>query len=254
MGALKGRTALVTGASRGIGRSIALRLAREGALVAVHYRGDAVAAAETLAEIRDQGGRAFGIRTELGSPEGAETLYAGFDAGLAEFGTARGLDILVNNAGVSGSARIDEVTPELFDRIFNVNAKSLLFVAQLGLRRMHEGGRIINVSSAATRIAYPESVVYSMSKGAVNTFTLALAKEVGERSITVNAVAHGFVETDMNLAKRRTPEAAAQLAGWSVFGRLGRTRDIADIVAFLASEDSRWITGQCIDASGGSRL
>ncbi|MGV9351167.1 SDR family oxidoreductase [Streptomyces spiralis] len=254
MGVLVGRTALVTGASRGIGRGIALRLAREGAIVAVHYRGDAFAAAETLAEIREQGGHAFGIQAELESAEGAQTLFAGFDAGLAGFGVVRGLDILVNNAGVSGSARIDEVTPELFDRIFNVNARSLLFVAQLGLRRMREGGRIINVSSAATRIAYPESVVYSMSKGAVDTFTLALAKEVGPRSITVNAVAPGFVETDMNLAKRRTPEAAAQLAGWSVFGRLGRTRDIADIVAFLASDDSRWITGQCIDASGGSRL
>ncbi|MFF0794364.1 SDR family oxidoreductase [Streptomyces spiralis] len=254
VGVLVGRTALVTGASRGIGRGIALRLAGEGAVVGVHYRGDAAAAAETLAEIRGRGGCAFGVRAELGCVEGAETLFAGFDAGVAGLGVGRGLDILVNNAGVSGSARIDEVTPELFDRIFSVNVRSLLFVAQLGLRRMGEGGRVINVSSAATRIAYPESVVYSMSKGAVDTFTLALAKEVGPRGITVNAVAPGFVETDMNVAKRSTPDAAARLAGWSVFGRLGRTGDIADIVAFLASDDSRWITGQCIDASGGSRL
>jgi 3-oxoacyl-[acyl-carrier protein] reductase len=173
---------------------------------------------------------------------------------LAEHGAAGGLDILVNNAGISGSASIDDVTPELFDRLFSVNTRSLLFVTQLGLRRMREGGRIINISSAATRIAYPQSVVYSMSKGAVNTFTLALAKEVGERGITVNAVAPGFVETDMNLAKRSTPEEAARLAAWSVFDRLGSSWDIADIVSFLASDASRWITGQCIDASGGSRL
>jgi 3-oxoacyl-[acyl-carrier protein] reductase len=254
MGALKGRTALVTGASRGIGRSIALRLASEGALVAAHYRDDEDAVAETLAAIRDGGGRAFGLRSELGAPGDAQGLYERFDAGLAEHGAAGSLDILVNNAGISGSARIDEVTPELFDRLFSVNTRSLLFVAQLGLRRMGDGGRIINISSAATRIAYPESVVYSMSKGAVNTFTLALAKEVGQRGITVNAVAPGFVETDMNLAKRSTPEAAARLAAWSVFDRLGTPRDIADIVAFLASDASRWITGQCIDASGGSRL
>ncbi|MQS09463.1 SDR family oxidoreductase [Streptomyces alkaliphilus] len=254
MGGLEGKTALVTGAGRGIGRSIALGLAREGALVAVHYGTNETAAAETLATIRDGGGRAFGIRTELGTTGDVERLYARFDAAVAEQGAAHGLDILVGNAGVSGSARIDEVTPALFDRIFDVNVKALLFVTQLGLRRMREGGRIINVSSAATRIAYPESVVYSMSKGAVNTFTLALAKEVGHRGITVNAIAPGFVETDMNAAKRRTPEAAAKLASWSVFDRLGNTRDVADIVSFLASDASRWITGQCIDASGGSHL
>ncbi|MFE0810124.1 SDR family oxidoreductase [Streptomyces sp. NPDC058794] len=254
MGALKGRTALVTGASRGIGRSIALRLASEGALVAAHYRRDETGVAETLAAITDSGGRAFGLCAELGVPGDAQTLYARFDAKLAEHGAAQGLDILVNNAGTSGSARIDDVTPELFDRLFSVNTRSLLFVAQMGLRRMREGGRIINISSVATRIAYPESVVYSMSKGAVDTFTLALAKEVGERGITVNAVAPGFVETDMNLAKRSTPKAAAQLASWSVFNRLGRPGDIAEIVSFLASDASGWITGQCIDASGGSRL
>ncbi len=254
MSALAGKTALVTGASRGIGRGIAQKLAQDGAVVAVHFREDESAAGETLRAIRDSGGRAFAIRADLGAPGGVESLYAQFDAGAARHSTGSGLDVLVNNAGVSGSARIDEVTPELFDRIFAVNTKSLVFMAQRALKRMPDGGRIINVSSAAARIAYPESCVYSMSKGAVDTFTLALAKEVGARAITVNSVRPGFVETDMNAGKRRTREAAAELASWSVFDRLGQPSDVADIVAFLASESSRWITGQCIDASGGSRL
>ncbi|MFF9815310.1 SDR family oxidoreductase [Streptomyces sp. NPDC014006] len=254
MGVLTGKTALVTGASRGIGRGIAQRLAQDGALVAVHFREDESAAATTVGAIRDGGGRAFAVRADLGVSGGVESLYAQFDAGAARHGTGPGLDVLVNNAGVSGSARIHEVTPQLFDRIFAVNAKSLVFTAQQALERMPDGGRIVNISSAAARIAYPESLVYSMSKGAVDTFTLALAKEVGARHITVNSVRPGFIETDMNAQKRRTSRAAAELAAWSVFERLGQPADVADIVAFLASDASRWITGQCIDASGGSRL
>ncbi|MFJ9041531.1 SDR family oxidoreductase [Streptomyces sp. NPDC102406] len=254
MGALAGKTALVTGASRGIGRGIACRLAREGALVGVHFRGDDAAADETLGAIRDSGGRAFSIRADLGAPGAVEMMYAQFDAEVAQLGAAPGLDILVNNAGISGSARIEEVTSELFDRIFAVNTKSLVFVSQQAVKRIHDGGRIINVSSAATRLAYPESLVYSMSKGAVDTFTLALAKEMGDRNITVNAVRPGFIETDMNVGKRLDAKAADEMAAWSVFNRLGQPTDVADIVLFLASDASRWITGQCIDASGGSRL
>ncbi|MGW0827651.1 SDR family oxidoreductase [Streptomyces sp. NPDC002845] len=254
MGTLTGKTALVTGASRGIGRGIARKLAQEGALVAVHCGANEEAARETVELIERERGRAFHLRAELGVPGDVETLYAQFQTGLACEGEGPEFDILVNNAGVSGSARIDEITPELFDRLFAVNTRSLVFLVQRGLKYLRDGGRIINISSAATRIAYPESVVYSMTKGALNTFTLALAKELGGRGITVNAVGPGYVETDMNARKRATAEAAAELAAWSVFDRLGRPSDIADIVAFLASDASRWITGQCIDASGGSRL
>ncbi|MFJ5780222.1 glucose 1-dehydrogenase [Streptomyces sp. NPDC093094] len=254
MGALSGKTALVTGAGRGIGRGIARELARKGALVAVHYRSDEDAARETLGLIAEEGGRAFPVRAELGVPGDVEELYARLEEGLARQGAGCELDILVNNAGISGSARIHEVTPELFDRLFAVNTRSLLFVVQRGLKHLRDGGRVINVSSAAARVAYPESVVYSMTKGAVNTLTLALAKELGPRGITVNAVAPGFVETDMNAAKRTTAEAAAHLAASSVFDRIGQPADVAEIVAFLASDASRWVTGQILDASGGSRL
>ncbi|MFE1948898.1 SDR family oxidoreductase [Streptomyces sp. NPDC059524] len=254
MGALSGKTALVTGAGRGIGRGIARELAREGALVAVHYGRNEDAAHETLGLIAQEGGRAFPVRAELGVPGDVEELYAQLEDGLVRQDAGCELDILVNNAGISGSARIHEVTPELYDRLFAVNTRSLLFLVQRGLKNLRDGGRIINISSAAARIAYPESVVYSMTKGALNTFTLALAKELAPRGITVNAVAPGFVETDMNAAKRATPEAAAHLAASSVFNRIGRPADIADIVTFLASDASRWVTGQILDASGGSRL
>ncbi|MGW4728626.1 SDR family NAD(P)-dependent oxidoreductase [Streptomyces shenzhenensis] len=254
MGELTGKTALVTGASRGIGRAVARGLARDGALVAVHYSRNETAARETLELIAEDGGQAFGVRSELGVPGDAEALYARLEDTLADRGAGPDLDILVNNAGVSGPGRVQDVTPELFDRLFAVNTRSPFFLVQRGLKNLRDGGRIINVSSAVTRIAYPESVAYAMAKGALNTFTLALAKELGPRRITVNAVSPGFIETDMNARKRTTPEAAAQLAALSAFNRIGHPADIADIIVFLASDRSRWITGQCIDASGGSRL
>ncbi|MFD9353955.1 SDR family oxidoreductase [Streptomyces sp. NPDC060031] len=253
-GPLAGKTALVTGASRGIGRGIAERLAADGALVAVHYATNTGAADDVVDSIRARGGDAFSLRTALGVAGDAQALYAGLDVELGRRGIEPKIDILVNNAAVSGSARIHEVTPELVDKIFSVNVKALLFVIQKGLTRMREGGRIINISSAATRMAYPESVVYSMSKGAMETLTLALAKELGSRGITVNTVSPGFVTTDMNAKLRTTPEGAARLAGMSVFDRIGDPSDIAGIVAFLASPDSGWITGQRLDASGGTHL
>ncbi|WP_331719379.1 SDR family oxidoreductase [Streptomyces sp. NBC_00158] len=251
---MSARTALVTGASRGIGRGIAERLAADGALVGVHYARNGEAADEVVESIRAAGGDAFPLRSELGVDGDAHALYAAFDSELTRRGMEPTLDVLVNNAAVSGSARIHQVTPELVDRIFSVNVKALLFVTQEGLKRMPAGGRVINISSAVTRMSYPESVVYSMSKGAMDTLTLSLAKELGPRGITVNTVAPGFVETDMNAKLRTTPEGAARLAGMSVFERIGKPSDIAGVVAFLASPDSLWVTGQRLDASGGTHL
>ncbi|MCB5165707.1 SDR family oxidoreductase [Streptomyces bambusae] len=251
---MAGRTALVTGASRGIGRGIAERLASDGSLVAVHYGQNTAAADEVVASIRAAGGDAFPLQTRLGVPGDAQALFAAFDAELERRGMEPRLDVLVNNAAVSGSARIHEVTPELIDRIFSVNVTALLLVIREGLGRMSAGGRIVNISSMVTRAAYPQSVVYSMSKGAVDTLTIALAKELGSRGITVNTVSPGFVATDMNAKLRTTPEGAAQLAAISVFDRIGEPSDIAGIVSFLASSDSQWVTGQRLDASGGSQL
>ncbi|MFE0255803.1 SDR family oxidoreductase [Streptomyces sp. NPDC059010] len=272
--ALTDKIALVTGAGRGIGRGIAERLARDGALVGVHYGHSAAAALEVVAEIRKNGGRAFPVWAELGVPGDADAVFAAFDAGLREhaeaeteagtaaaavveaaFGGRLGsLDILVNNAGVSGSGPIGEAVPEIFDRMIAVNAKAPFFLTQRALPRMRDGGRIINISSLASRRAFPESVAYAMSKGALDTMTRCLAKELGGRGITVNTVGPGFIETDMNARRRKTPEAAAALARRSLFNRIGRPSDVADVVAFLASDDSRWITGQYLDVSGGTDM
>ncbi|WP_432073745.1 SDR family oxidoreductase [Streptomyces wuyuanensis] len=263
---LAGKIALVTGAGRGIGRAIAERLADDGALVGVHYGHSATAAQEVVAEIRKNGGRAFAVEAELGVPGDTDAVFAAFDAGLraerGEGGEEGGagarvggsLDILVNNAGVSGSGPVSQAVPEVFDRMMAVNAKAPLFLVQAALPRMRDGGRIVNISSLASRRAFPESIAYAMSKGALDTMTLCLAKELGGRGITVNTVGPGFIETNMNARRRTTPEARAALAGRSVFDRIGRPSDVADVVAFLASDDSRWITGQYLDASGGTDL
>lgn len=254
MGDLKGKTALVTGSSRGIGRAIAQRLAQDGALVAVHYGSNDTAAKATAESITGAGGRAFTIGAELGIPGDVEALFAAFDTELAVSGAEPGLDILVNNAALNFPAHIDEVTPEEFDRTIAVNTKAPLFIVQHGLRRMRDGGRIINVSSAVTSTALPSQIAYSVSKGGMDTLTLALAKELGARGITVNTIAPGWVETDVTAAQRTTPEGRAALAAYSVFNRIGRPTDIADVAAFLASDDSRWITGQRFDVTGGSML
>ena len=254
MASLKDRTALVTGGGRGIGRAIACRLAADGALVAVHYGSDEASARRTVELITDCGGRAFTVHAPLGVPDDVQTLYERFDSGLEELGEPTALDILVNNAGFNIRGGVAEVTPQDFDRLMTVHAKAPLFLVQEGLRRLREGGRIINISSAATRVSLPSSLVYSMAKSALDALTHTLARELGDRQITVNSVAPGFVKTDMNKRRWSTPEGEAAHAAMSVFGRMGRPADIADIVAFLASDDSRWITGQCIDASGGTGL
>lgn len=149
--------------------------------MAVHYGSSEAAARETVETIRSSGGQALAIRAELGVVGDAAALYAAFDAGMGEFGVPPEFDILVNNAGVSGSGRITEVTEEVFDRLVAVNVRAPLFLVQHGLKRLRDGGRIINISSAATRRAFPESIGYAMTKGAVDTLTLALARQLGER-------------------------------------------------------------------------
>ncbi|WP_327068375.1 SDR family oxidoreductase [Kitasatospora sp. NBC_01250] len=253
MSRLSGKTALVTGGSRGIGKGIALRLAAEGALVAVHYGTNEGAAKETVAGIEEAGGQAFALGAELGVPGDAAALWAAFDEGLAAHSGGSGLDILVNNAGVGLYGVVGEVAEADFDRVFAVNAKAPYFIVQQGLERLRDGGRVINISSGVTRIAYPITSAYSMTKGAINTLTLTLAQQLGPRGITVNAVAPGLVNTDLT-AELREPAAQAQAAAFSVFNRVGEPADIGDAVAFLASDDARWVTGQVLDGTGGSHL
>lgn len=251
---LSGKVALVTGASRGIGRAIALRLGQEGALVAVHYGKNRDYAEEVVREIEHGGGEAFTLGRELGSFHSAEALYETLDAELYTRTGDSHFDILVNNAGIGLVASLEETTEEAFDEVMRINVKAPFFLIQGALQRLRIEGRIINLSSAVTRISLSSIPAYSMTKGAINTLTLALSSQLGSRGITINAIQPGFVATDMNSAMLQDPSAHKFGAEYSIFGRWGEPLDIADVAAFLASPDSRWITGQCIDASGGSHL
>ncbi|MFC9295359.1 SDR family oxidoreductase [Streptomyces sp. NPDC057011] len=253
MSRLTNKTALVTGASRGIGRAIAERLGREGALVAVHYAQDREAAENTVKAIAADGGRAFTVRAEFGVPGAVETLFEQLRTGLETLcGTAE-LDILVNNAGINTTgAGPEETTPELFDRLMAVNAKAPFFVVQRALPVLRDGGRIITISSGLTRYANPKEVAYAMTKGAVEMIGLHFARHLGPRRITVNTVSPGV--TDTGHAFLDVPGVREALSGLAALGGIAQPSDIADVVAFLASDDARRITGAVLDASGGSLL
>jgi 3-oxoacyl-[acyl-carrier protein] reductase len=243
---LAGQTALVTGASRGIGRAIAERLAAEGVLVAVHYGTNDRAAKETVAAIRDSGGEAFAVRAELGTPGDIDTLFAGLEEGLQ----GRPLNIVVNNAAIMDyAATVDQATQEQFEHVFAVNVRAPLFIVQRALPLMPDGGRIVNVSSGVTWFAIPE-VVYAMTKGALNVLSRSLAHTQGVRGITVNTVSPGITETDMN-GWLGNPDSAQAVAGMIALGRHGQPSDVGDVVVFLASDDARWITGQTLEVNGG---
>ncbi|MDQ1289891.1 MAG: 3-oxoacyl-[acyl-carrier protein] reductase [Actinomycetota bacterium] len=251
---LEGTTSLVTGASRGIGHAIARRLAAEGSLVVVHYGSNEAAARRTVGLITESGGSAVAVGVPFGRPDDGDRLWDAVTDTLARRGARPGVDILVNNAAIGSSSPIAATTVEEFDRVFAVNVRSPFLIVQRGLHHVRDGGRIVNISSGVTRIALPEVIAYSMTKGALNTFTLTLAHELGARGITVNAVAPGVVVTETNAVWMADPAARTRAAGYSVFERVGEPEDIAGVVAFLASPQAHWITGQVIDATGGSLL
>ncbi|MDN3356256.1 SDR family oxidoreductase [Actinomadura sp. DC4] len=247
MGDLTGRTALVTGASRGIGQAVATRLAAKGAEVAVHFHTDEDGAAATAAEIARTGGTAFAVQAELGVDDDVSALFAGVEAGLA----GRPLDILVNNAAAPPAGPIGVTTRTEFDHLFAVNVRAPYFIIQRALPLLRDGGRVITISSAATRMANPAQTSFAMTKGAVETMSMTLANELGVRGITVNAVAPGATRTATNGPVFDTPGLTELITGSTALDRLGGPGDVADVVVFLATDAARWITGQVIDASGG---
>jgi bifunctional oxygenase/reductase len=253
MNRFAGKTALVTGSSRGIGRAIAVRLAREGALVAVHSSGGGQAADDVVASIEKDGGRAFAVQAELGVPGDVHELFLGLEQGLKERTGSVELDILVNNAGImGGGVPVEETTSEQFDRLFAVNAKAPFFMIQRALQNLPNGGRVINISSGLTHFANPEEIAYAMTKGAVEQLALHFAKYLAPRGITINSVAPGITRNSNPVFD--IPEAVEQMGQLSAFGRVGEPQDVADVVAFLASDDARWITGAFLDATGGTLL
>jgi len=241
---LDGKVALITGASRGIGRAIAQRLGREGAAVVVNYSGNLEAAREAVAAVEAAGGRAVPVQADVARVAEVERL---FDETIRHLGR---LDILVNNAGVMFNKPLAEVTEEEFDRIFAVNVKGTFFTCQQAARRMAEGGRMINLSSSTTALMLPTYAAYVATKGAVEQLSHVLAKELGPRGITVNVVSPGPTDPEL-FGQGKTEQDKQRFAQMAALGRLGRPEDIADVVALLVSDEARWITGQNIRANGG---
>ncbi|PQP25070.1 SDR family NAD(P)-dependent oxidoreductase [Rhodococcus opacus] len=250
-----GRVALITGASRGIGAAIAHALAATGVTVIIHYGSDCAAAAAVVDDITADGGRAAAVRADLTRPDGPAELLQQFDCALDDLGIDRGLDILVNNAGINRRGAIAHVTADDFDHHVALNQRAPFFVTQQALPRMRNGGRIVNISSGSARYARPEVISYAMTKGAIEVFTRTLAAAVGERGITVNAVAPAAIDTDMNAHwLRRNDQARTAAALSTALRTLATAADIANIVAFLVSDAAGAITGQVIDATNGNRL
>jgi NAD(P)-dependent dehydrogenase (short-subunit alcohol dehydrogenase family) len=248
MPTLTGKTALVTGASRGMGRASALALAAAGAQVLVHYGRGAKEADGVVAEIRKAGGRADAIAADLAAPDGPHKL-----AKLVRDVVGDRLDILVANAGVSKAATIEETTVEDFDRLFAVNVRAPYFLVQQLLPLLREGSSVILVSSLGARAAVGTLSAYAATKGAIDTLVKYFAAALGPRGIRVNAVAPGVIDTDMsNLVK--TDEGRSSVLGMQALKRIGQPDDVGSVVAFLASQDARWITGDTIRVDGGSKL
>lgn len=235
---------MVTGASRGIGRAIAERLARDSAAVVINYSSRAEDAKKLASEIEAAGGKALAIQADVGRV--AEVVRL-FDETLARFGR---LDILVNNAGVMINKPVATVSEAEFNRIFDVNVKGVFFACQQAALRMADGGRIINISSSTTARHMPTYGAYVATKGAVEQFTRSLAGELGPRGITVNVISPGPTETEL-FREGKTAEQIERFAKLSAFGRLGQPPEIAEVVAFLASEAAGWVTGQNIRVNGG---
>ena len=242
---LQGKVALVTGASRGIGRAIAVRLGQDGAAVVVNYSGNHETARETVAAIEAASGRAVAVQGDVGKVGDIQRL---FDAAFEHFGK---LDILVNNAGIMFNKPIADVTEEEYDRIFAVNVKGTFFACQQAAKRMADGGRIINFSSSTTAMMLPTYGTYVATKGAVEQLSHILAKELGSRGITVNVVSPGATDTEL-FGKGKTEQEKQRFAQLAALGRLGQPEDIASVVALLVSDDANWITGQNIRANGGT--
>ena len=248
MSSLSGKTALVTGASRGIGRASALALAQAGAQVLVHYSSGEKEADAVVAEIRKAGGKAEKLGADLRQADGPHILARQVRAIVGGR-----LDILVANAGVSRSASIEDTTVEDFDKLFAVNVRAPFFLVQQLLPALCKGSTIIFTSSLAARASVGTLSAYAATKGAIDTLVKHFASALGPRGIRVNAVAPGVVETDMsNFAKT---EAGREVTlGMQALKRVAQPDDIAPVVAFLASDDARWISGDTVSVDGGSKL
>jgi 3-oxoacyl-[acyl-carrier protein] reductase len=248
MSKLSGKVAVVTGASKGIGAAIAKAFAAEGAAVVVNYASSKTGADAVVASITAAGGKAVAVHGDVSKAADAQGVI---DAAVAAYGR---LDILVNNSGVYEFSAIGDVSESQFHTMFNVNVLGPLLVTQAAVKQLGEGSSIINISSAVTSLLPPNSSIYTGTKGAVDAITGVLAVELGGRKIRVNAINPGIVETEgSNSAGFIGSDFETQIVSQTPLGRTGQPQDIAQIAVFLASDDSRWLTGEKIVASGGLR-
>jgi 3-oxoacyl-[acyl-carrier protein] reductase len=248
MSKLKGKVAVVTGASKGIGAAVARTLAAEGAAVVVNYASSKQDAEAVVAGIEKAGGKAVAVKGDVSKVNDAQAIV---DAAVKHFGH---LDVLVNNSGVYEFRPLEEITEEHYRRQFDVNVLGLLLTTQAAAKHLGEGASIINIGSVITRVVPPASAVYAGSKGAVDTITAVLAQELGPRRIRVNAVNPGMVETEGTRAAGVIgSDLEAGTRARTPLGRIGQPQDIASIVTFLASDDSYWLNGEQLVASGGVR-
>ncbi|PSB48717.1 SDR family oxidoreductase [Chamaesiphon polymorphus] len=242
MSSLTGKVAIVTASSRGIGRSIALRLGRDGAAVVVNYVASPEKAEAVVTEIIANGGRAIAIQGNVADRADVTRL---FDETEQQLGA---IDIVVNVAGVSVFKPHVELTDDDFDKIFSVNTKGAMYVLQAAATRVKDGGRIVQFSTGGTKMPLPAAGLYAASKAAGEQFAFALAKEIGHRQVTVNLVSPGVTDTDGLIMPQ---EAIDHLITQTPLGRLGKPQDIADVVAFLVNDDAHWMTGQNLQVNGG---
>jgi 3-oxoacyl-[acyl-carrier protein] reductase len=248
MSKLKGKVAVVTGASKGIGAAIAKSLAAEGASVVVNYASSKAGAEKVVAAITKAGGKAVAVGGDVSKTAEAQGII---DAAIKNYGR---LDILVNNSGVYEFTPIESVTEEAFHRMFNINVLGLLLTTQAAVKHLNEGASIINIGSAVSRITPPNSAVYTATKGAVDAITSVLAKEFGARKIRVNSINPGIVETEGTVSAGFIgSDFEKSIVAQTPLGRSGQPGDIASVAAFLASDDSGWITGEQFLTSGGIR-
>lgn len=248
MSKLSGKVAVVTGASKGIGAAIAKSLAAEGASVVVNYASSKEGADHVVNAITDAGGKAIAVAGDVTRLSEANGII---DAAIKNYGR---LDIVVNNSGVYEFAPVEDITEEQFHRMFNVNVLGLLLITQAAIKHLGEGSSIINIGSGVTRLTPPNSAVYTGTKGAVDAITGVFSREFGAKKIRVNSINPGMVETEgTHTAGVIGSEFQTSLVGQTPLGRVGQPDDIASVAVFLASDDSAWLTGEQLLATGGLR-
>jgi len=246
------KIALVTGGSRGLGRDMALRLAEKGLDVILTYNSKAEEAQEVVKEIQQAGLKAATLQLNTGDIKSFDTFVAKFKEVLSNTFNTTHFDYIINNAGVGGISPIPEVTEEFFDQMMNVHFKGVVFLTQKLLPLLNDNGGIVNISSGLTRVSFPGSSIYASIKGSVEVFTRYIAKELGGRGIRANVIAPGAVATDFNGAHLRNNEQTRKAVNSvTALGRTALADDIGGVVAFLCTEDAKWVSGQRIEVSGG---